>query len=300
MDEKRFGFKRRPFPSTPDAGLYYPATLHESALAALTRGIAEDEGFVLLTGAPGAGKTLLGYVLLERLDERTASAFLTNSHFADRSALLQAILYDLALPHDGTSEQILRLRLTDELLKSCAAERRTVVVIDEAHHLSADLLEELRLLANLEAGSGKAVQFVLLAQPSIVTTLQQPALESLAQRMAVCPKLHALDVEEACDYLLHHLRLAGVKPENIFDDTAIEAIARATHGIPRRLNQGAHQALVLAEENELLKVDTESALEALSRLLGLAPVESTAEAEAEAEAEKNSPHPHIQQFMRSA
>src|SRR5688572_15268796 len=101
MDENRFGLKRRPFPPTPDSALYYPATLHESALAALLRAINDDEGFVLLTGAPGTGKTLLGYVLVERLGENTVSAFLTNSHFADRSALLQAILFDLGLAIDG-------------------------------------------------------------------------------------------------------------------------------------------------------------------------------------------------------
>jgi len=298
MDENRFGLKRRPFPPTPDTALYYPATLHESALASLCRSINEDDGFALLTGAPGLGKTLLGYTLLERLGEKTASAFLTNSHFADRSALLQAILYDLALPHEGTSEQTLRLRLTDQLLKNCADKQHTVVVIDEAHHLNADLLEELRLLANLEAGSGKAVQFVLLAQPSIVQTLAQPGLESLAQRIAARPELQALEVEEAYDYLLHHLRLAGVKPEKIFDDTALETIARGTHGVPRWLNQVAHQALVLAEEGELTTVDTEAALEALA-MLGLAPVEPAAE-ETEAGPEKEPPHPHIQKFMRTA
>ncbi len=226
MAENRFGFTSRPFPPTLDTALYYPATLHEATLAALRRGIAGDEGFVLLTGEPGSGKTLLAYLLLERLDENTVSAFLTNSHFADRAALLQAILYDLGLPHDGDQEQILRLRLTDHLLKSCAAKRRTLVIIDEAHHLNSDLLEELRLLANLEAGSGKAVQFVLIAQPKIVATLAQPGLESLQQRIAVRPELCALEVEEAYDYLLHHLRLAGVKPEKIFDETALETIAR--------------------------------------------------------------------------
>ena len=298
MDENRFGLKRRPFPPAPDASLYYPATLHESALAALQRGIVEDEGFVLLTGEPGTGKTLIGYVLLERLGEGAASAFLTNSHFADRAALLQAILYDLGLPYEGASEQLLRLRLTDQLLKNCADKLRTVIVIDEAHHLSGDLLEELRLLANLEAGSGKAVQFVLLAQPCILPTLAQPGLEALAQRIAARPELSALDVEEAYDYLLHHVRLAGVKPEKLFDDTALEAIARATHGLPRCLNQVAHQALVLAEEGELTKVDTEAALEALA-MLGLAPVEESPE-EGQGGPDKEPPHPHIQKFMRTA
>jgi type II secretory pathway predicted ATPase ExeA len=293
MDENRFGLTRRPFPPTPDTALYYPATAHESALAALTRGIAQDEGLILLTGAPGTGKTLLGYILLERLDKEAASAFLTNSHFADRSALLQAILYDLGLPHEDGSEQQLRLRLTDQLLKNCAAKKRTLIVIDEAHHLNADLLEELRLLANLEAGSGKALQIVLLAQPRILQTLKEPSLESLQQRIAVRATLAALEVEEAYDYLLHHLRLAGVKPEKILDETALETLARGTHGIPRCLNQAAHQALVLAEEGELPRVDAEAALEALS-ILGMAASEGDESAAAAAG------HPQIQKFMRTA
>lgn len=289
MYETQFGLSRRPFPSTPDTALYYPATLHESGLAALVRGLSEDENFVLLTGDAGTGKTLLGYLLLERMQENVANAFLSNSHFADRAALLQAILYDLELPFDAASEQTLRLRLTDQLLKNCAAQKRTILVIDEAHHLSADLLEELRLLANLEAGGNKALQIVLLAQPPILTTLRQPGLESLHQRMAVRATLAALQVEEAYDYLLHHLRLAGGKPEKIMDETALEVIARGAHGIPRRLNQAAHQALVLAGEGELPKVDAEAALEALS-LLDMGGGEEAGDPEA---------HPNIQSFMRT-
>lgn len=298
MYEQCFGLKRRPFPPTPDTGLYYPATAHESALTALCRGLENEESFVLVSGEAGTGKTLLAYALLERLGDKTASAFLTNSHFANRSALLQAILYDLGLPYDEASEQTLRLRLTDQLLKNCAAERRTIVIIDEAHHLDADLLEELRLLANLEAGTGKAVQFVLAAQPGITHTLQQPGLESLQQRIAVRSALGPLPVEEAYDYLLHHLRCAGGKPEKIFDDTALETIARGAHGIPRCLNQAAHQALVLAAEGELPKVDTEAALEALS-MLGMALGETEA-AEPEAASDKEPAHPNIQSFMRTA
>jgi type II secretory pathway predicted ATPase ExeA len=293
MDESRYGLTRRPFPPTPDAALYYPASAHESALTALARGIAQDEGVLLVTGDPGVGKTLLGYVLLERLDKDAVSAFVANSHFADRAALLQAILFDLGLPHDNAGEQSLRLRLTDHLLKNCAANKRTILVIDEAHHLSADLLEELRLLANLEAGSGKALQIVLLAQPKILQVLKQPGLESLQQRVAIRTSLAALEVEEAYDYLLHHLRLAGVKPEKVVDETALETIARGTRGVPRRLNQAAHQALVLADEGELPKVDAEAALEALS-MLGMAPEENAEEPEAAGS------HPNIQKFMRTA
>jgi type II secretory pathway predicted ATPase ExeA len=285
MEENRFGFKRRPFPPTPDTALYYPATAHEAALIQLQRGINDDEGILLLMGAPGIGKTLLGYTLLERLNEETASAFLTNSHFADRSALLQAILYDLGLSYEG-SEQTLRLRLTEQLLKTCAEKHRTIVVIDEAHHLDADLLEELRLLANLEAGDGKAVQFVLLAQAQILETLHQPMLASLQQRIAVRATIAALPTEEACDYLLHHVRIAGAKPEKVFDESALEVIARGARGVPRCLNQAAHQALVLADEGEMAKVDAEAALEALSML--------------DMEAAETDEPPSIQKFVRTA
>jgi type II secretory pathway predicted ATPase ExeA len=292
MDENRFGFKRRPFPPTPDAGLYYPSTLHESVLASLQRGVAEDEGLILLTGIPGTGKTLLGYALLERLNDQVASAFITNSHVPDRAAMLQAILYDLGLPYDGDKEQTLRLRLTEQLLKNCAASRRTILLIDEAHHLSADLLEELRLLANLEAGADKAVQIILLAQPAILKTLSQVGLESLHQRMAVRTSIGPLEVEEACDYLLHHLRLAGGKPEKIFEDGALETIARGARGIPRCLNQVANQALALANAGELARVDTEAALEALN-MLGF----ETEDDEAAHDAESL---PNIQKFARTA
>jgi type II secretory pathway predicted ATPase ExeA len=296
MYEQRFGLKRRPFPPTPDTSFYYPSTAHESTLAGLGRGLAEDESFVLMTGGAGTGKTLLGFLLLERLQDKVDSAFLTNSHFADRSALLQAILYDLSLPYDEGTEQTLRLRLTDQLLKTCAADRRTILIIDEAHHLNADLLEEMRLLANLEAGGGKALQIVLLAHPSLTRNLRQPELESLHQRIAVRSTLGVLEVDEAYDYLLHHLRLAGGKPEKIFDDTALEAIARGANGIPRCLNQAAHLALVLANEGELPKVDAEAALEALS-MLGMGPSENGAEPETLPD--KESPHPNIQDFMRT-
>jgi type II secretory pathway predicted ATPase ExeA len=269
MYEQRYGLARRPFPATPDGDRYYPATGHENALTSLQRALADDEGIVLLVGAPGTGKTLLGQLILERLPEGHITALLTNSHLADRAALLQAILYDLGLPYADRGEQTLRLRLTEQLLKNCAAGQRTVLVVDEAQHLSADLLEELRLLTNLEAGSQKALQVVLIGQPAILDTLAQPALAVLGQRLAVRCRIEPFGVEEACDYLLHHLRQAGAKTDQVIDDAALETLARGTAGVPRRLNQAAHQALVLADAGELACVDAEAALEALS-MLGLA------------------------------
>lgn len=266
MFEKRFGLKQRPFPATPDSQHYYPATAHETALERLLRGVKDDEGPMLVTGPPGTGKTLMCHLLLERLGAQVVSAYLTNSHCRDRSALFQAILYELSLAHDAAGEQDLRLRVTDLILKNHQAGKRFVLVIDEAQHLSTDLLEELRLLGNLEASNGKALQVVLVALPRILDTLRKPELAALNQRLSLKLKLEGLDVEEAADYLLHHLRRAGGRPDRLITDDAVELLARHTRGIPRLLNQAGHQAFVLADMGECATVDAEAALESLASL----------------------------------
>jgi type II secretory pathway predicted ATPase ExeA len=281
MDVTRFGLRQRPFPATPDSVCYYPATGHEEALNRLLHGLTDGEGVVVLSGAPGTGKTLLCHCLLERLGDKVRFAFLTNSHVRDRVGLLQAILYDLQLAYAGKTEQEMRLALTDHLLEGFAAGRSTVLIVDEAHHLAPDLLEELRLLGNLEARSGKALQVVLVGQPSLLTTLRLPELASLRQRIVVRPELTELSLDEAADYLLHHVRVAGGRPESVLLDEAVALLARQTHGIPRLLNQAGHQAMCLAEQAGASQVDVEAALEALA-LLGL---ENDAEAEDEESSE---------------
>jgi general secretion pathway protein A len=266
MSETRFDFQRRPFLAAPDSSCYYPATSHERALDRLLQGLRHGEGLALLTGEPGTGKTLLCHCLLERLGPETTTAFLTNSHLAERTDLFQAILYDLSQPWEGRCEQELRLRLTEFFLKNFSAGKRTLVVVDEAQHLTPDLLEELRLLGNLEAGLGKAVQVILAGQPSVLQTLQRPELAALSQRLLVRVRLAPLGLEEAADYLLHQLRAAGARPEDVMTDEALEVLARGTQGIPRLLNQAAHQALLLAESADVGLVDAEVALEALSCL----------------------------------
>jgi type II secretory pathway predicted ATPase ExeA len=264
MYQSHFGLRQRPFRSTPDTACYYPATGHERALAQVLEAVADDEGLVLLTGAPGTGKTLLGHCLVERLGPEVTTAFLTNSHFRDRTGLLQALLYDLSLPYEGRGEQELRLALTDYLLKNCQAGKRLVLLLDEAQHLSPDLLEELRLVGNLEARHSKAFQVVLLSQPCLEVLLRLPELASFNQRLAVRARLEPLGVQEAADYLVHQLRTAGGRPEDIFSDEALEVLARGTNGVPRLLNQTAHQALTLAASGEAALVDVEAAMEALA------------------------------------
>jgi type II secretory pathway predicted ATPase ExeA len=266
MSESHFGLRRRAFPAVPDHAYYYAASGHERALAQLLQGLADGEGVLLLTGAPGTGKTLLCHRLLERLGDGEASAFLTNSHFADRAGLLQAILFDLSLPHEGKGEQALRLALTQHLLEAFQAGRRTVLVLDEAQHLPTDLLEELRLLGNLEAAGGKALQVVLVGLPELRDVLARPDLAALRQRVTTRASLAPLDLEEAADYLLHHVRVAGGRPDRLFADEALELLARHAQGVPRLLNQAGHRALKLAAEAGASEVDAEVALEALADL----------------------------------
>jgi general secretion pathway protein A len=268
MYPTHFGLRQRPFPATPDPARYYPATSHERAIARLLGGLADGEGVLVLTGAPGTGKTLLCHCLLERLGSRTHVVFLTNSHVGSRAGLLQAILYDLSLPYEGRGEQEMRLAVTDHLLRGFEQGRGTLLIVDEAQHLTADLLEELRLLGNLEARSGKALQVVLVGQPALLETLRRQELTALWQRLAIRAEIEPLALQEAADYLLHHVRSAGGRPERLFGDEALELLSRQTRGVPRLLNQAAHQALNLAAEAGSVEVDAEAALEALT-LLGL-------------------------------
>lgn len=276
MYDTRFGLRRRPFRPTPDTDAYYPATTHEAALARLRRGLDDDEALMLLTGAPGTGKTLLARRLLESLDESVRCVLLTNSHVSRKGDLLQAILFDLGLPYQGLTEQVARLGVTESCLDHYRNGGKTLIVVDEAHHLAPDVLEELRLLGNLEGKDGKAVQVLLVALPEIEATLEKPGLGALRQRLTERARLDPLDLQESADYLMHQVRAAGGRPEKLFGPDVLDILAHAANGIPRVLNQAAHAAFSLAAEAETDSVDAEAAVEAVTRL-GLDPV---AEAEA--------------------
>lgn len=266
-----FGLRFRPFRSTPDCAAYYPATCHEQVLARLHAAVVAEDGLMLVAGEPGTGKTLLAHRLLARLDGGYASLLLCNTHISTRAELYQALLFDLGLPYQSQTEQELRLRLTEAVLESFARGKPTLIVVDEAHHLSADLLEELRLLGNLEAASGKAVQILLLAQPQILETLQDSRLAGLRQRLVVRLWLEPLDLQESCDYVLAQLRSAGARADQVISTEALELIGRTARGVPRVINQIAAASLQLAATAGVRQVDAEVVLEALVNL-GMEPV----------------------------
>jgi general secretion pathway protein A len=178
---------------------------------------------------------------------------------------LQAICFDFGVPFEGRGEQELRLALTEFLLVKAGEGKRNVLLIDEAHHLTADLLEELRLLTNLEAPQVRVFQVVLIGQPRLLETLEAPELASLAQRLVTRAAIEPLTVHEAADYIVHQVRQAGLRTKDLFTDEAIGILARGSRGVPRLLNQSAQQALGLAKAAQVDIVDAEVALEALGQ-----------------------------------
>jgi type II secretory pathway predicted ATPase ExeA len=268
MYETRFALLRRPFRSSPDGDAYFPAAGHENAFSVLMQALEQGEGLMLLTGEPGAGKTLLCHRLLEALGTEVSNAFLTTTHFRDASALLQAVLHDFGHSFAGLSEQELRLAVTDYLLRCFAEGRPAVLLVDEAQNLGRSALEELRLLGNLEAQGAKAIQVVLAGQPRILKNLARPELASLSQRLSVRVHLPPITREEGIAYLLHQLQQAGGQPNAIINLEAQDLLAKASRGVPRLLNQAAHRAFTLAHVADAPSVDLEAALEAI-RALGL-------------------------------
>ncbi len=266
MYEKRFGLSRRPFGVSAEAPAYYPSSGHESVLKALRAAIQEHQAFAVLTGEPGTGKTLILHRLAESLDSQRLITWISNTHLPDPAALFQTLLYDLNRLQEGKSEQELRLAVTDLLLQSYQDGKPVVLLIDEAHHLRPEVLEELRLLTNLEARDGKALQVVLAGLPSLLQTLRLPELASLLQRIGEQRELAGMGVHEAVDYLVHQLRAAGGRPERIITEEALEALARETQGVPRLLNKVGHAAFRLAFLAEQSMVDAEAVIEALSEL----------------------------------
>jgi type II secretory pathway predicted ATPase ExeA len=203
---------------------------------------------------------------LERIGDDANQVYLTNARFPDPTSFLQTILYDVSLPYEGKREQELRLVLTDFLLEQFAGGRRTVLVIDEAHHLSPDLLEELRLWGNLEADDARALQVVLAAQPPILERLQGASLATLSQRLKVRLRLDPLTLEQSARYISHQLRVAG--GARLLSDEALDLLCRAGKGVPRILNQVADQALRVACAAGATAVDAEAVIEALE-IVGL-------------------------------
>jgi general secretion pathway protein A len=257
MYKKFFNLGRNPFDLTPDPTCFVPTKRHNEALAALYYGVRRHKGFVVVTGEVGTGKTLLLRCLLRLLKEskEIAYAYLFNSRLTP-TEFLQYILSDFGLPASGKNKSELLLDLGQFLISRGAKKQTTVLIIDEAHHLSAEILEEVRLLSNLETTDDKLLQILLVGQPELEDKLDSVGLRQLKQRIALRAHLGALDAEETKGYIEQRLQIAGADTFTslLFPAATIEKVYRHSRGIPRLINTICENALITAYARQLHSV----------------------------------------------
>jgi general secretion pathway protein A len=246
MYKEFFGLRANPFNVNPDPRFLFLTRHTEEALACLTYGIQSRKGFVLLTGEVGTGKTTLINKLLEWLRlQQVATAFVFNSRL-NVPQFLDYMMADFGITCESRSKSQILLRLYNWLLDRYRAGETAVLIVDEAQNLSDEVLEEIRLLTNLETFTEKLLQIVLVGQTELDVRLRQPHLRQLRQRLTLRAKTHPLTLDETQAYVAQRLRIAGSNGRTIFDPEAVALIHRYARGIPRVVNLLCEHALVSA------------------------------------------------------
>jgi general secretion pathway protein A len=248
-----FNLRESPFNLTPDPRFLFLSAQHEEALTHLLYGIYERKGFIEITGEVGTGKTVLCRVLLERLDKTVSTALIFNSYLT-KMELLQAITDDFGLqPRETTSKGYIDV-LNEYLLSEFAAGRNAAVVIDEAQNLEPTVLEQLRMLSNLETERVKLLQIILVGQPELHAKLATLQMRQLEQRIAVRFHIHELTRAETEQYITHRMSVAGGAHTVTWSRRALRLIHHYTGGIPRRINLLCDRVLMTAFVRETHRV----------------------------------------------
>jgi general secretion pathway protein A len=249
-----FGLNEKPFSITPDPRYLYLSPRHADALAHLIYGISESGGFIQLTGEVGTGKTTLIRSVLEQLPDKAKVALILNPRLSPQE-LLQSICEELRIPlPPDRSAKALVDTLNAELLRANAQDQRIVLIIDEAQTLNAELIEQVRLLTNLETPKQKLLQIILIGQPELRDMLARPEMRQVAQRVTGRYHLEPLSSAETASYVSHRLRVAGAQ-RAIFKPAALRSVYRESGGIPRLINIVADRALLAAYTQEQSTID---------------------------------------------
>ncbi len=253
---KFYGLDEQPFGVTPDPRFLYFTAGHREALAALYYAIEERRGFSALVAKPGMGKTTLLFRLLESLQDSTRTAFLFQTG-QDSREFLDSLVRDLGITATANDLPSLHEALNEMLVQEMEANRRVVVVIDEAQNLSEEMLEAVRLLSNFETPAAKMIHIVLAGQPALADKLASPALTQLRQRVGSVAQLQPLTLKETKEYVEHRLRAAGFKGLQLFTSNALESIAKISEGIPRNINSICFQSVSLGFVYQKRPIDSE-------------------------------------------
>ena len=259
MYKKFFGLTQNPFELSPDPYFLFPTARHDEALASILHGVLRHKGFIVVTGEVGTGKTLLVSCLLEHLRrEKIASANIFNPCLSPLE-FLRYIVIDLGIKTAGQDKGYLLLELNNYLIARYQKNTTTVLIVDEAQHLEMELLEEIRLLTNLETPQQKLLQIVLVGQPELDLKVDSPELRQLKQRIALRCQLEPLQEEETQGYILQRLRLAGATSHaaTMFPKETIASVHRYSKGIPRLINTVCENALIAAYAAEAQAVRPE-------------------------------------------
>ncbi len=255
MYTAHFGLEANPFALTPDPAYLYLSPYHQEALAHLLYGMEEEGGFILLTGEVGTGKTMLVRTLMEQQHEHADIALCLNPRLTEQE--LVAVICDelqIDYPHQGCTLKTLIDALNKHLLATHAQGRRTVLIVDEAQNLSHEVLEQVRLLTNLETHRCKLLRVILVGQPELQRLLASPELRQVAQRITARYHLMPLNREQTAAYIAHRLQVAGGGSE-LFTTGAMKAVYRLTGGVPRLINIICDRALLGAYGGGLKQVN---------------------------------------------
>lgn len=273
MYEKHYDFTEKPFNMTPDSKFFFASAKHEEALNCLLLAISERNGFVVITGEIGSGKTTVCRTLLNKLDQSTKVALVLNTHLGKKE-LLTTILEDLDIEYKSTSKTHLLSALNEYLLEQVSKDVNVVLIIDEAQNLTPSVLEEVRMLSNLETEKEKLIQIILMGQPELKKKLALPKLEQFRQRVVFHYHLDPLNRAETGEYIRHRLKKAGNVEADIFEEGAIEEIYKHSKGVPRLINVMCHNALISGLVYETKRIPQKITLEAIAEAengLGAAP-----------------------------
>jgi type II secretory pathway predicted ATPase ExeA len=242
---KFYGFLEDPFDISPDPKFFFPSEGHNEALASLLYGINSKKGFILILGEDGIGKTTLIHHLLSRLDEKVTTLLFPRSDLPFQQ-ILKEMLLRLHLPLGLETKGSMIHELYHHLIHSLELDETVTVIIDEAENIGLDVIEEVRLLANLETSTSKLLQIVLVGQQGLREKLRSDIIRQIKQRIVISCEINPLTEEESMRYIDHRLKIVGSRSSEVFSDEALSLICRYAEGVPLAINTFCHNALSVA------------------------------------------------------